>query len=751
VISEVVTADSHVDACCHADGRVFVNNQMRDGLLVYRLQNNRLEFDREHFGYDFPHGVDALPSANLLAVTNYGSNTICLGPLPPSEPPVLHQKSSVLAIVTYHQREDWLETALAALAAQTRPPDGIVVITDGGAKPPAELMAKFPRVTLLAANESVGPFRLEEEIIRRTAYDGYLIHDADDWSTPDLLARLLAEAETTGAEIIGCQFEHVLPDGGREPYPRPLNASAAYAADPEGHFISYGASLLSRNLWERLGGLANGLRFSGDAEFFRRARHVARLANVSQTCFFHRKHPGSLTQSPDTGMNSPARKSLDGALKTRALENAAAVAAGRPPDLTPFAVAPPVSLRHITGPALRPVKKSHTTFIVGMHRSGTSLTANLLRQAGLWLGEENGLHPATADNLDGHWENIAVTEINDALLNELGGGWDNVPEFPAGWLEKFSGQRERAAEIHARLARPAPWGWKDPRASLALPFWLALAPDARVVICLRNPLEVAHSLRRRGMMSYALGLKLWRDYNLRLLATVPRHQRIIVHYEHFFTQPLKTLRRLTDFCGLEISEDTLGKIITTTKPELRHRWFDGGHLTRTSIAPEIVALYARLSEEAGFTVASNPADGNGSPRQVDLGALAYEMFVQQWNWFVQKYTPVGASVAVVSKGDENLLKFGQRPPRHFPGDEQGRYTGYHPADDAEALAQLATARAAGAEFLALPQSSRWWLDAYPRFATHLRGLRVTADSPQLGTIFALTPIEAGLPADKNVT
>lgn len=380
------------------------------------------------------------------------------------------------------------------------------------------------------------------------------------------------------------------------------------------------------------------------------------------------------------------------------------------------------------------------TLIIGMHRSGTSLTANLLRQCGLWLGPENELYGATPDNPGGHWENIAVTEVNDSLLHELGGGWDDVPELRAGWPAKFPAQRERAKAIHAGLSRPTPWGWKDPRASLVMPLWLALAPDARVVVCVRHPLEVAHSLRRRGMMSYTLGLKLWRDYNRRLLADVPSAQRLAVHYEQFFTQPLPTLKRLVEFCGLQLSEAELARVAATVKPELRHTRFTAEQLARTAVAPEIITLYRQLCAAAGFddgTKLLAPTSA-ASPQQINLEALAYEMFLPRWRGFIQMHTPAGARIAVVSKGDDELLRLHQREPWHFPRDEQGRYAGYHPADDAEALAQLAAAHAAGAQFLALPASALWWLDCYPEFHRHLeKHFTRLETNRQIGLIYDL--------------
>jgi hypothetical protein len=81
--------------------------------------------------------------------------------------------------------------------------------------------------------------------------------------------------------------------------------------------------------------------------------------------------------------------------------------------------------------------------------------------------------------------------------------------------------------------------------------------------------------------------------------------------------------------------------------------------------------------------------------------------------------PVGAAVAVISKGDEDLLKLDRLRGRHFPHGDHGSYIGYHPADDAEAIAKLEASRAEGAQFLLIPASSLWWLDYYTGFRQHL--------------------------------
>jgi hypothetical protein len=81
--------------------------------------------------------------------------------------------------------------------------------------------------------------------------------------------------------------------------------------------------------------------------------------------------------------------------------------------------------------------------------------------------------------------------------------------------------------------------------------------------------------------------------------------------------------------------------------------------------------------------------------------------------------PRNATVLVVSRGDEELLRIGARRALHFPQDEFGRYAGYHPHDSDAAIEVLESMRARGAEYLLLPSASFWWLDYYEEFRDHL--------------------------------
>jgi hypothetical protein len=77
-------------------------------------------------------------------------------------------------------------------------------------------------------------------------------------------------------------------------------------------------------------------------------------------------------------------------------------------------------------------------------------------------------------------------------------------------------------------------------------------------------------------------------------------------------------------------------------------------------------------------------------------------------------------VAVVSRGDDDLLDLPGRTGWHFPADDAGLWAGHHPADSTEAIAALDAARHRGATHFAVPAPSRWWLDHYAAFGGHLR-------------------------------
>jgi len=155
--------------------------------------------------------------------------------------------------------------------------------------------------------------------------------------------------------------------------------------------------------------------------------------------------------------------------------------------------------------------------VAGMHRSGTSLAASILVDAGVSMGDE--LVPATAGNPRGHFEDVAFFRLQQRMLMANGlmqEGYACPERIPV----PAALRREAEALVDRRRAAARPWGWKDPRTTLFLDFWDDLLPDARYLLVFRPPWEVVDSLFRRGdgplQDNPRLALELWLAYNRRI-------------------------------------------------------------------------------------------------------------------------------------------------------------------------------------------------------------------------------------------
>ena len=168
-----------------------------------------------------------------------------------------------------------------------------------------------------------------------------------------------------------------------------------------------------------------------------------------------------------------------------------------------------------------------------------------------------------------------------------------------------------------------PWGWKDPRSCLTLPFWRDLRPDLKVIVCLRNPFEVAVSLRRRSGTSYTFGIRLWSLYNQRLLDGVDPASALVVHYASVLADPEREIRRMLDFLDITASVDTIALASEAARDQLRHGHFTMRHLHTSRIAPEPLELYVRLCSLAGWSDEDERSDTPAEPgADPDEGSVA---------------------------------------------------------------------------------------------------------------------------------
>lgn len=245
--------------------------------------------------------------------------------------------------------------------------------------------------------------------------------------------------------------------------------------------------------------------------------------------------------------------------------------------------------------------------ICGMHRSGTSLFAQALSICGLYLGEEEDLLQSTPqENPAGFWEYEDIIQFADKLLDKLGGSWDDTSPFNnSSWLEEIdlSKEQKKANKILNPLVNSGKrWGWKDPRATVMLPFWRSIFPEMQVMICLRNPIEVAFSLskRERTHVDYEQGLELWLKYYDILNRDINDTKFIVTHYKAMVFEPQKELQRVCGFFGFEPTEEMLQKAIESIDSDFYRGVVPEDMLTDDHNLPEgLIETYQKLTNQAG--------------------------------------------------------------------------------------------------------------------------------------------------------
>jgi hypothetical protein len=237
-------------------------------------------------------------------------------------------------------------------------------------------------------------------------------------------------------------------------------------------------------------------------------------------------------------------------------------------------------------------------FIIGMHRSGTSMVASVLDALGVHFGADSELLPANQANVAGYFENKHILAMNDRLAAANNLNWRTLPAIST--RKKIDGIEQYLSDAEAAVSAMSTqsiWGIKDPRLSFFLPYWKPVAPDSSVIICVRKPDAVALSLNIRNDLSMAYGGALWELYTLAALKNSRRMPRVALVYEKLLEDPAAAVKKIIaavpELTEIDFPDDVLASAAARIKSDLDHS--DDHELEADFLTEKQLKLYERLA------------------------------------------------------------------------------------------------------------------------------------------------------------
>ena len=371
--------------------------------------------------------------------------------------------------------------------------------------------------------------------------------------------------------------------------------------------------------------------------------------------------------------------------------------------------------------------------ILGPPRSGTSLTTRILSLLGVELGSQSSLETKDMHNPKGYFEQRRIHAINERFLahigysyDHIGADWDGLPDLPAEWQaapELLDLRSEALDYVNSEFGGHELWGWKDPRTVFTLPFWQWVLPSMRYVICIRNPVDTARSIKRFVRCSFERGLHLWAMYLYSAMRYTDERPRLFIDVGAWASDWRPEFERLADFIGrpeLGDNAQVLAAVEAAIDPGLWH------HQTGAETLAGMLELYRRIGDgevrdssdlHHCFENLLRKSSVEATQRDAEVRAEEQRRLQQTLDDITSNTEPESRIVLV----DGNCLGVDTLPDRVvIPCIERdGKYFGC-PEDGESAVREIDRLYNGGADYVAIAWTAFWWLEFYEELNEHLR-------------------------------
>jgi hypothetical protein len=260
----------------------------------------------------------------------------------------------------------------------------------------------------------------------------------------------------------------------------------------------------------------------------------------------------------------------------------------------------------------------HAVLVLGMHRSGTSALTRVVNLLGADLPKQ--LLKPSQENALGYWESSNLMALHDELLASAGSRWDDWACFNPAWYESLAAvdfRQRLAGFLSDEFPKTDLFIIKDPRICRFVPFWFEALRQfkavPKVLIPVRNPLEVAASLEARNGFTPAKSYLLWLRHILDAERETRSIARSVLTYHSLLQNWHGVMDKVADDLGLQwpaLSHQTQAEIAQFLSVRYRHHVTEDAAL---QVRPEVVT-WVQETYEVLLAMARGENSGTGQQR-----------------------------------------------------------------------------------------------------------------------------------------
>ena len=179
-------------------------------------------------------------------------------------------------------------------------------------------------------------------------------------------------------------------------------------------------------------------------------------------------------------------------------------------------------------------------------------------------------------NPKGYCELLEVLELHNRCLGSLQTTWDSLNFLPSDWQKSEAAQlaKLQIRDVFTKeFAGRDLWGVKDARLCRLAPLWQEelQGEGLKVIVPLRHPFEVAHSLARFAGKKWTASLVYWLFNLFESERSTRSMTRVLTTYTELLTDPVKLMNRIEHQLDITFpcpAEERHSKLSNWVNPDL---------------------------------------------------------------------------------------------------------------------------------------------------------------------------------------